>query len=450
LRSLLVLAWPIIISRATQAVLGLGDSLMVSHLGQNGLAATTTGAFNSYAVLILPMGIVFIVSSYASQLAGAGDVAGARRYGFYGICVAGLTQLGCFVLIPALGLILSPFDYAPEVRALMTEYLWIRLLSGGAAIGIEVLGNYYGGLGNTRLPMAINVGAMVVDLFGNWTLISGRLGAPAMGVAGAAWSSTLSTFLFFGIFLAIFLKDGRLPQNGGRIFPGGMKMQEFLRMLKFGLPSGFNWFFEFFAFNLFINIVVAGLGTVALAAFMAVFQVNSVSFMPAFAVASAGSILVGQCIGAGRKDDVPRVLRMTWMTTAAWQGLVSLLYLAIPVILVSPFANDEARAAGFVAVGARMLRLSSAWQLFDATSMTISEALRAAGDTSFPMWARIIIAWFFFMPGAWLTVRQWNGGDVGAVVWVVAYMGALAFVLWIRFRTGAWRKIELVESAPAF
>ena len=447
-RTLLVLAWPIIISRSTQVVLGLGDALMVSHLGENGIAGTTTGAFNSFAFMILPMGVVFIVSSYASQLAGAGDAAGARRYGVYGLAVAAGTQVLCFAAIPLLPLILAPLSYTPEVRELIYQYVWLRLLSGGAAIGIEALGNFYGGLGNTRLPMMLNLLAMGFDLAGNWTLIGGHWGAPALGVAGAALSSSISCWVIFVLFLSIFLADGRKAANGGRVWPRGLSWRELRRMLRFGLPSGLNWFFEFFAFNLFINVVLAALGTASLAAFMAVMQVNSVAFMPAFALSSAGAILVGQAIGAGNRDLVPRILKVTWMVAATWQGVVSLFYLAFPHALLAPFANESARAAGFLVVGVRMLRLSSAWQLFDATVSTVAEALRAAGDTAFPMWARIALAWLFFMPGGWISVRVLHQGEVGAVLWMVAYMGLLAGVLVWRFQRGAWRKIQLVEHAP--
>lgn len=446
-RNLLRLAWPIVVSRSTQVVIGLGDSLMVAHLGPDGLAATTTGAFNTFAFLIFPMGVAFIVSSFASQLTGAGDAAGARRYGFYGLALAGLTQVLCLAALPALALLLSPFAYTPEVRAQVVEYVGLRLLSGGAAIGVEALANYYGGLGDTRLPMRVNVAAMVLDLAGNWMLIGGHWGAPALGVAGAALSSTLSTWAVFVAFLVVFLRQGRAKALGGTVVPRGLALGELLRMLRFGVPSGFNWFFELFAFNLFVNLVLAGLGTTALAAFMAVMQINSVAFMPAFALASAGAILVGQCIGAGRKEDVPRVLRRTWAWAAAWQGLVSLAYLAAPLLLLAPFANAQSREAGFLVLGARMLRLSSAWQLFDATGMTFAESLRAAGDTAFTMWSRIALAWLFFTPGAWLTVKVLGGGDVAAMLWIVAYLAALALVLRWRFRTGAWRRIALVEGA---
>src|SRR6185295_1394212 len=97
-----LLAWPVIISRSTQVVVGLADALMVAHLGESAMAATTAGSLNSVAAFIFPMGIVFIVSSFSSQFAGRGDLAGARRYGWYGLGVAVLAQLAMLAFLPFL------------------------------------------------------------------------------------------------------------------------------------------------------------------------------------------------------------------------------------------------------------------------------------------------------------------------------------------------------------
>lgn len=439
--TLLRLALPIIVSRSSQVIVGVCDAVMVAGLGESALAATTTGAFNAFAVLILPMGITYIVSSFASQLFGKGDLAGARRYAVYGLLLAALTQLLCVAAIPFVPAALARLPYAPDVRALMTDYLEVRLLSGGAAVGIEALANYHGGLGKTSYGMYANIAAMALNVAGNYAFIGGHWGMPAMGVEGAALASTLSTWAAFAGFLAWFSWTGR----GARA--RALSWREMARMLKFGVPSGLNWFFEFAAFNVFINIVVAGLGTTSLAALMAVMQINSVSFMPAFGIASAGAILVGQAIGAGARDDVPRVVRLTFFTAATWQCLVGVSYLLIPALLFAPFASDGATAEALMKVGTRMLMLSAAWQLFDATVGTLSEALRAAGDTAFTLWARTIIAWLIFMPGSYITVRHLQYGDVGAMLWLVAYMALLAGVLLLRFRSGAWRKLELVEPA---
>jgi MATE family multidrug resistance protein len=193
---------------------------------------------------------------------------------------------------------------------------------------------------------------------------------------------------------------------------------------------------------------MAGLGTTALAAMMAVFQLNSLSFMPAFGLASAGAILVGQAIGAGAKDEVPRVVRLTFLTAATWQGLVGLAYLALPGLLFSIFTTEAQPDAGLVATGVRMLMLSAAWQLFDAAATTLAESLRAAGDTAFTLWARVFIAWGIFTPGAFLTVRYAGWGDRGAVFWLVLYLALLALALWVRFRAGTWRRIQLTELPP--
>ncbi len=439
LRSLLTLAWPIVIGRASQTVIGLSDTLMVAHLGAAALASTATGGMNTFTVMILPMGITFIVQSFASQFFGKGDLEGARRFGWYGLLVAALTQLACFAAWPAVDGVLATFPYTPEVRHLMGGYMRIRLLSGGAAIGVEALSNYYGGLGRTRPGMVANLIAMVLNVIGNWVLIDGRFGAPAMGVSGSALASSLASGVAFIGFFVFFLNDAP-PGTRAKL-----SASEFGRMLRFGLPSGFNWLFEFGAYVFFANVVVAGLGTAALAAMNSVMSLNSVSFMPALGLASAGAILVGQAIGAQRKDEVPGVVLLTAKTAMAWQISVGVLCVVAPAVLIAPFAQGEG-AADVAVIGARMLMVSAAWQVFDAIGMTVAESLRGAGDTLFPMVVRIALAWLVFAPGSYIAVRYFNWGDVGAMGWMVFYLALLALAVVLRFRSGAWRRIELVEA----
>jgi len=443
LRTLLSLAWPIVVSRSSQVVVGIADAVMVAHLGAAALAATTTGATNAFAFFILPMGIVFIVSSFSSQLFGMGDLAGARRYGAYGLAIAAISLGVALLLVPLVPALLGLFDYAPDVRAPMEGYLAIRLASAGAVVGMEALGNFYGGLGNTRLPMRASVAAMVLNVIGNWILIDGHLGAPALGVRGAALASTLSSTAAFLGLLAVFVRDCR------RHGMGRLRSAELRRVLRFGLPSGLNWFFEFGAYAFFVNVVVTGLGTIALAALMAVIQVNSVAFMPAFGLASAGAILVGQAIGASRKDLVGGIVLLTFVVAAIWQTLVALAYLAAPDLVLSVFAQDPASAADLLAAGRRMLVLSAAWQIFDAAASVLAESLRAAGDTTFTMWVRVVISWVIWAPGSYVSVRLLGGGDTVAVGWLVFYVFALALALYLRFRSGAWRRIALVEAPLA-
>jgi MATE family multidrug resistance protein len=352
---------------------------------------------------------------------------------------------------------LEAVGYGARVRELMASYLQVRFLTGGAAVGLEALGNYYGGIGNTRLPMFAQVLAMVLNVVFCWMFIQGHWGAPALGVMGSGLAAALATGIAFVALLACFLLHVGAPHPSvttsttpsGQASTSQLTWHELWRMLRFGLPSGFNWFIEFAAFSVFINIVVAGLGTTALAAMMSVMQLNSIAFMPAFGLATAGSIFVGQAIGAKVPDDVPRTVALTLGVTIAWQGLAAICYLTIPRLLLRPFMNDDVATndAGFLEVGARVLMLSAAWQVFDAVASTLSEALRAAGDTAFSFWARAIIAWVVFVPGAVLSVRYFGAGDVGVVSWLVVYLGLLALTLAVRFRGGRWRTLELIEGS---
>jgi MATE family multidrug resistance protein len=442
LAALFNLAWPIVLARATQAVVSFSDALMVGPLGEDALAAATTGALNTMSVLILPMGTVFIVQSFAAQLEGRGRRGEARRFAWYGLIIAGATLAVSLLALPFVASILGLFDYTPNVHARMTDYLHYRLPSVGLAVGMEALGNWYGGLGNTRLQMRAGIVVMVTNISLNWVFIYGQLGAPALGVKGAALASALATSVGF-IFMAVAFSRGL---GGVAKAPGplGLRLAEFWRVIRFGLPNGFNWFLEFGAFALFINVTMAHLGTVALAAINVVVAINSISFMPAFGVSSAGAILVGQAIGRRELDAVWPIVRMTGIVTVTWMVGVGLSYLIVPATLIGLFTPADQENPALVAMGATMLSLSTAWQLFDALAMTLSETLRAAGDTAWSLWARIALAWLVFTPVAAIAVFVWRGGAVAAMLCIILYMALLASALAWRFRSAAWRRIDLV------
>ena len=447
LRTLLVLAGPVVLARATQAVVGFGDAFMVAPLGDDALTATTGGALNSFAAVILPMGMVFIVQSFVAQLVGKGRGDEARRYGYYGLAIALGAGLIALAALPLVGPLLGLFPHDPAVRDLMTDYIVIRMTSVAAIVGTEALGNWFGGFGNTAAQMRASILTMVLDLLGNWLLIEGHWGAPAMGVTGAALSSTITTWIGLGYLGYMFARHPR-----GTAARTRWSWTELRRVLRFGLPNGFNWFLEFGAFALFLNVAVAKLGTIPFGALNVIMQVNSVAFMPAFGLSTAGAILAGQTIGAGAHDRVWGIVKLTLAVTSAWMGVVGLFYLAFPEMVMGLFAEDDAKlgvtASQMVVVGAPMLAISSAWQLFDAASMTLSETLRAAGDTAWTLGARVVLAWVVFVPASLLVVYVWNGGTIAIMLCIVGYLAALAAAMAWRFRSGRWRDIDLTGREP--
>ena len=429
-----------VLARASQSVITFADAIQVKHLGPKAIAATATGGLNVLGVVILAMGTVFIIQSFVAQLSGRGDRGESPRFAWYGLVIAGIAAVLGAALIPLVGPALALTGYSLEVRDQMADYMAIRMLSIGAIVGVEALGNWYGGLGNTWMQMIAGMLTMVAAVVLNWILIGGHLGAPAMGVRGAALASTLASFLGFGFLAVAFWRRwGGAPTARAT----QLSLRELGRVLRFGLPNGLNWFLEFAAFQLFVNGVLASLGDETVAALNVVIAVNGISFMPAFGLASAGAILAGQAIGRDARDAVWPQVKVTLLCTMTWMGAIGLAYTLFPDRVLSLFASDT--SGQLVAIGTTMLVISAAWQLTDAISITLSETLRAAGDTTWTAAARIVLAWAVFMPSAFLTVTRFHGGPVGAMLCLVAYLGLLALALAWRFRSGAWKRIVLIE-----
>ena len=441
LTALLSLALPMMAARASQSVITFADALQIKDHGARAIAAVATGGLNVIGVLMLPMSTVFIVQSFVAQLVGRGERDATPRFAWYGLAIAAAAGVLALALLPAVGPVLGTLDYSPELRHDMTDYMQIRMLSVAAVVGVEALGNWYGGLGNTWMQMIAGFVTMFVAVFCNWLLIDGHLGAPALGVRGAAVSSTIASWAgFFTIAIAYARGWGGAPRTRTKLH-----WSELRRVVRFGVPNGLNWFFEMAAFQLFVNVVVAGLGDTTVAALNVVLALNTVSFMPAFGLASAGAILAGQAIGRGEKGEVWKDVKLTLGCTISWMSVIGAIYLLAPAHVLRWFAPADQPAAPIVAIGTSMLAISAVWQVFDATGMTMSETLRAAGDTAWTAGARIVLAWFVFVPAAYVAVRVWHTGAVGAMVCLVGYLALLAGALALRFRTGAWKRIELIE-----
>jgi MATE family multidrug resistance protein len=440
LRALLSLAVPMMAARAAQSVITFADALQIKNHGASAIAAVAAGGLNFYGIVTLPMATVFIVQSFVAQIVGRGERDQARRFAWYGLVIALASGMIATTLFPAIGPALSLLDYSPRLRSEMTDYIVIRLLSVTAVVGTEALGNWYGGLGNTRTQMLAGVITAIAAVACNWLLIDGHLGAPALGVRGAAIASNIASWLGF-LFLAIaFWRGwGGSPRTRNRL-----NWRELRRVVRFGSPTGLNWFLEMAAFQLFMNIVIAGLGDTTVAAMNIVLALNTISFLPAFGLASAGAILAANAIGRGERGAVWPEVKLTLACTIAWMGVIGFLYVIARAHVLGWFAPSDQPAAPIVTIGASLLAISALWQVFDAIGMTLSEALRAAGDTAWPAVARIVLAWLVFTPAAYVVVRVWSGGAVDAMICLVGYLALLAAALAWRFRSGAWKRIELI------
>jgi MATE family multidrug resistance protein len=132
-----------------------------------------------------------------------------------------------------------------------------------------------------------------------------------------------------------------------------------------------------------------------------------------------------------------------------WMASVGTIYFLAPASLMQLFEPKDAPASTLLETGTLMLRMAALWQLFDALAMAISEALRAAGDTTWCMIARVVLAWGIFTPLAWASILLWGGGVITLMISLIAYLCLLALAFYLRYRSGRWRDIQLLESQEA-
>jgi MATE family multidrug resistance protein len=292
---------------------------------------------------------------------------------------------------------------------------------------------------------------MIANVALNYLLIEPRFGLPGWGVVGSGMASVIASSLGFLVTAYMFHRglglepEVRVAMAKGAAGGDRLRLGELLRVLRFGLPNGVNWFLEFAAFILFIDLVVAHLGTTVVAAFNVVLQINTISFMPAFGLASSGAILVAESMGKRKPEEVPAIVKLTAKTACAWMGAIALVYAAAPGWLMGLFLPRGQTGGSLVAVGTTMLLIATVWQLFDGIGMTIAEALRAAGDTTWCMIARVVLAWCVWTPLAYVAVVTMNGGIVAVMTSMVLYMVVVAALMAFRFKTNRWRTIELIE-----
>jgi len=226
------------------------------------------------------------------------------------------------------------------------------------------------------------------------------------------------------------------------------------RALALGMPAGIFAAADLGGTALF-QLMQVDLGTVPGAATQIVMMLTSMAYMPAIGIASAGTTLVGQAVGAGDRDWAYVLGNAVTRLVMAYMGLLSLL-LALAGSWLVPLFLDPAdpQAAAVVQTGTLLIWIAAAYQVFDGLNFGASFALRGAGDVRVPALLVMLLSWGGFVPLAhmlsfapgegWVDfLPQFGFGALGGWTALLIYAGALGTLMWLRWRSGAWRKINL-------
>jgi MATE family multidrug resistance protein len=331
---------------------------------------------------------------------------------------------------------LAALGPSAELQAAALEFLPGRLLGLVGTTVAFCWVSFFRGVGDTRTPMLGAVLANLVNVTLAYGLIFGELGLPRLGVAGSGAAMAVGEWTFALFLGAAALRRGIRARYGtaARL----VRAEPLRRVLRTGLPIGGQWVLDMSAFAVFTTLV-ARMGDASMAASQAFISLLSLSFMQASGLSVAAATLVGRYVGAGDPASAERSFRTALALAAALGATVAVLFLAIPETLLGLFSHD----AEVLALGGPLLALGAAFQLLDALGIASSGALRGAGDTRWPFLAQASLAWFVFLPAAWLGGITLGGGLTGAWAGGVVYVLGLAVAFVWRFRAGAWRGIRI-------
>jgi len=441
------MAIPTVLNMVSVTVMQFVDGWMVSHVSKEALSAQFIGAVSSFVPISFFFGVFVCVSTYASQNLGAGKPERSALYGWHGLWTAWMAAAGLSPLVLLAPAILGQFGHSPHVTHLETRYF--QILIGGVvfALSARALGQWFIGCHKPHVNVVAGVLANGVNVLANWVLIFGKFGFPALGLIGAGIGTVLGFFVEAVVLATVFLLNG-----AGKEFNVwaalSFRWKPIKDLFRLGAPIGGMFVGEVLMWAIFMGHIVGGFGTAALAAAAILNRYWHLCFMPAIGVGSAIQAIVGRYCGAGK----PRLARRR-----AYAGLILIEAYMVAMgaaiwlfrdTLVGLFNEGGDAQVQAIATSATVFILIC--QMFDAMSIAFAGALRGAGDTIWPSVVQLIMAYGLGVGGAWLVATlkpEW--GSLGPWGTVSVYIAVLGLVMWLRFLSGKWRQMAVVETPPA-
>lgn len=436
-RELFALAYPVVLTQLSQTVMFAVDAAMVGRLGATELASTGFGGIWIWTAICFFMGAATGVQTFVSQEHGAGSERGTARWAWqaaWGLMPLYLVGLVVFVLV--LDPLLRLLGPSAAMQALTQDYVLARAIGLPATVPCVILASYFRGLGDTRTPLYVTIGANLLNAGLDWCLIFGNLGFPAWGVAGAGVATSVAEWAYLAVIAFWFLR----PVMAARFDTGPVRADraEIRRFLRTSLPIGGQWVLDMSAFALFTTLV-ARMGDAQMAANQALINLLSFTFMLVYGISIAASTLVGRYKGAGQLEAAERSYRTALALGLGLAAGMAALYLLIPGPLFRIFTDD----AAVLALGTPLLLVAAAFQLLDALGIVVGGALRGAGDTRWPFVVQTSLAWGLRVPLAWLLGVSLGHGVIGAWSAELVYIWVLGATFALRFRGGAWKTARI-------
>ena len=436
------LALPVVLAELGWMTMGMVDTLMVGRLSPEAIGAVGFGSSIFMGICIFAMGLLLGLDTLVSQAFGAGNIDECHRWLVHGCVLALALSVPVTGLLLWIATLLDGWGLDPAVLVLAETYVEIVAWSVAPLLFYAAFRRYLQGMGIVRPVMFALFSANIVNLIVNWMLIYGNLGAPALGVGGAAWATVLSRVAMAGFLLVTILYREREAETS--IFHSlTLELAWFRRLLRLGTPAASQLTLEVGAFAA-ATALAGRLAPAALAAHQIAINYAALTFMVPLGIASAGAVRVGHAVGRGDADGASRAGWTALIFAVSFMSLAALLFLLVPRWLLQAFTSD----AGVLDVGVKLLFVAAVFQLFDGVQVVATGILRGLGETRTPMVWNLFAHWFVGLPlgyalcfvAAFGVVGLWWGLSFGLII-----CGAALLLVWVRHI----RAFALQRSGPA-
>ena len=418
-RPLLRLAGPVVLAELGWMAMGIVDTICVGRMGAEAIGAVGIGHAVFFAATIAGIGLLLGLDTLVSHAHGAGEPEECRRWLRQGSYLAIALCVPLMAAAWGLGGQLGALGIAEAIRPGAMTYVRIATVGLPPLLLYFAFRRYLQAQDLTGAVVVALVSANLVNLAANWLLIYGNLGAPRLGVAGAAWATVASrTWMALVLLFEIVRRDLRIGPSAwrGRWRPEWSRLRSLIAL---GAPAAGQLMMEMGAFAT-ATVLVGRLDAESLAAHQIALNVASLTFMVPLGVSTAGAVRVGQALG--RRDPIGAA-RSGWSALGIGTGVMLLAALAFvigPRAILSIFTDDR----GVIATGVLLLGVAAVFQLFDGLQVIGTGVLRGLGDTRSPMLVNLLSHWAIGLPIGYVlcfgldrgVVGMWIGLSTGLIV----------------------------------
>jgi len=421
------LAYPVIIGQLGIIMMGVVDSIMVGRLGPIPLAAASLGNSLIFIILIIGIGSSSVVTPLVAILVGG------KRFSECGVYFRQSLLVNMLLSLVMIGIILFGVNFIhhlnqpDEVIELTIIYMSIVGLSAFPLMFYQTYKHFIEGFSIMKPAMIIALTANIINAFANWVLIFGELGFPKLGLAGAAWATFASRAFMAIVMMFYVMRNEKFKPYDVTFHFRGINFPVIKKILRLGIPSGFQYFFEVGAFS-FAVVMIGWIGTNELAAHQIAINLASISFMGVLGISQAASIRVGNAMGEQSISKIRKAGFTSIVLGAAIMSLAGLTFIVLNNFLPTLYIDDEA----VISIASRLIIIAALFQLSDGTQAVGIGVLRGLTDVKGPTIITFIAYWIISLPVAYILGFYFKLGVDG--VWIGLLIGLTVSAIMLTFR----------------